>query len=399
MQRERKRVAVLFGGRSVEHEISIITALQLIEALDSSRFEPVPVYIAKDGSWYSGDSLAEKGFYRGLPDSLRSLRRVALLPVPGIGGLTLLDDGRSRWLWRSEERVLPVDVYFPVFHGTYGEDGCLQGLLELADVAYTGSGVLPSALGMDKFVAKWLEQSQNITGLPASLVGADELRLGLAQVRRRILEGMDFPLFIKPSSLGSSVGIGRAENEPQLDAALIQALEVDQFAIVEPCISHLLEINVAVLADDTLKASVVEIPVVEGGAILSYEAKYMRQGGTKTSSLADGTAGTARVIDPVDLPLTLKQQATSYALNLFELMRCSGVARVDFIYDTERDRLYFNEINTLPGSLAFYLWAESKPPILYTELLSKVIERAEIERNRLRELRRDLDLGFRSLYG
>ncbi|HEX9944356.1 MAG TPA: D-alanine--D-alanine ligase [Thermoanaerobaculia bacterium] len=391
---KRKRVAVLFGGRSVEHEISIITGLQLINALDAERFEPLAVYVAHNGRWYVGDALLDRKFYKGLPGALEALQQVALLPVPGLGGL--LPVSKSGVI-RMDDRI-PVDVFFPAFHGSYGEDGCVQGLLELAGVTYTGSGVLASAVGMDKFVAKSIASSGGIPVLPGCLVRRDELDGGLAAVRRRILEtpGLgSFPLFVKPCSSGSSVGISRAGSEGELDAALLRVFDVDLLALVEPCVVDPLEINVSVLDGRVIRASVVEIPLAEGGGLLTYEQKYMRRGGTKGGTLAEGMAGASRVIDPADLPAELKSRATAYAIDVFRLLRCSGVARVDFLCDARKDAIYFNEINTLPGSLAYYLWAKTRPRLLYTELLNEIIEQAERQSGQRAQLRRDF--GFKSL--
>jgi D-alanine-D-alanine ligase len=390
----QKVVAVLFGGRSVEHEISIISALQLIGALDTTRYTPVPVYVAQDGAWYTGDALFDRAFYQDLPGSLKQVDRVTLLPLPGVGGLSRLDR-RSRWLGRAKADTIAIDVFFPVFHGTYGEDGSMQGLFELADVVYTGSGVLGSAMGMNKYVAKCFARSQDVPVLPGELVGKHELARGLAATRRRVAAAMQYPLFVKPCNLGSSIGIGRADDDRGLDAALLRVFEVDSQALVEPCVPRPFEVNVAVLGGDGARASVLEIPLVEDGGILGYEEKYLRKGGSKGASIAGGTAGTARVIDPVDLPASFKLKAQEYAIRMFERLQCSGIARVDFICTSSDGEMYFNEINTLPGSLAYYLWAESQPPLLFTDLINIVIERAELAKEQSRELRRSF--GFRSL--
>ncbi|HAZ43947.1 MAG TPA: D-alanine--D-alanine ligase, partial [Cyanobacteria bacterium UBA11371] len=269
MKEQIKNLAVLFGGRSVEHEISVITALQLINVLDVERYRPIPVYIAQSGRWYTGEALLNKEFYKKLPASLSQVQEVTLLPVPRIGGLTVLQP-------KKHGEVIPVDIYFLAFHGTYGEDGCIQGLMEMADVAYTGCGVLSAALGMNKYQCKTHLSANGIPVLPATVVHRDEGRKSLTAVRDRILStpGLEqFPLFVKPCNLGSSIGISVASDIAGLNAALVNTFRYDSQAIVEPCVKDILEINVAVLEDDEPVASVVEMPVSTSG-VLTYEDKY-----------------------------------------------------------------------------------------------------------------------------
>ena len=391
MKEQIKNLAVLFGGRSVEHEISVITALQLINVLDVERYRPIPVYIAQSGRWYTGEALLNKEFYKKLPASLSQVQEVTLLPVPRIGGLTVLQP-------KKHGEVIPVDIYFLAFHGTYGEDGCIQGLMEMADVAYTGCGVLSAALGMNKYQCKTHLSANGIPVLPATVVHRDEGRKSLTAVRDRILStpGLEqFPLFVKPCNLGSSIGISVASDIAGLNAALVNTFRYDSQAIVEPCVKDILEINVAVLEDDEPVASVVEMPVSTSG-VLTYEDKYLRGEGNKQAGESQGMASLTRVIDPKDLNAELKQAAIEYALKAFKVLGCSGVARIDFIIDSTTAQIYFNEINTLPGSLSFYLWVKSEPPLLYTELLNRIIERAEMRQRTKVALRRNE--GLRALF-
>ena len=392
----KKNVAVLFGGRSVEHEISIITALQLINVLDVVRYHPVPVYVAQSGKWYIGDALLNKEFYKNLPSSLAQVQEV-IPPVAKSEGLTVLKPASTLTFFAKSPQVIPIDVYFLAFHGTFGEDGCIQGLLELADVAYTGSGVLASALGMNKYQCKMLLGAHGIPVLPGVLIHRDEAKKSLSQVRERILAtpGLEFPLFVKPCNLGSSIGISAASDNQSLDAALVNTFRYDSQAIVEPCVKDILEVNVSVLEDEEPIASVIEMPVATAG-VLTYEDKYMREDGKKTGSSSQGMAGLTRVIDPKDLDAGLKQAAIQYGLDAFRILGCSGVARMDFIIDSSSDQIYFNEINTLPGSLSYYLWVKSNPPVLYTELLNRIIERAQIRQRTKASLRRNE--GLRSLF-
>jgi D-alanine-D-alanine ligase len=378
---KKKNIAVLFGGRSVEHEISVITALQLIGVLDVTQYEPIPVYIAQSGRWYVGDRLLEKSFYRGLPGSLKQVQEVALIPVAGSKGLTVM--GGQRGLFgRTTEQIMPIDVYFLAFHGTFGEDGCIQGMLEMADATYTGCTVLPAALGMNKYKCKKALAAAGIPVLPAAVVDRTLAQKSLSEVREQIFAtpGLEqLPLFVKPCNLGSSIGIGVAKDIPSLDGCLVNTFRYDSQAIVEPCVKNIVEINVSVVGDEEgVTASVVEMPVSISG-VLTYEEKYLRDDGAKKTgdSESQGMASLSRIIDPPDLNPELKQMGIDYAKKAFLTLGCSGVSRIDFIIDADSDQLYFNEINTLPGSLSFYLWMKSKPQVVYTELLNQIIQQAE----------------------
>ena len=382
--RKRSRVAVLFGGRSVEHEISVITGLQVIRAIDVVEYEPIPVYIALNGKWYSGKALLEQSFYRRIPQSLNEVDEVVLLPVPNVGGLKVLAKGHSSALQEIEGQIIPIDIYFPAFHGSYGEDGCIQGLFELAEVLYTGSGVLASALSMSKQHCKDVVSRYNVPVLPSLVISKSEVQnnlgKGLTNVRQKILSTSrfeKFPLFVKPCTLGSSIAVAPVSNVSELDAALLQALKYDSQVMIEPCLSKKLEINVAVLDDFSPISSVTEIPIPKAGKELSYEDKYLTGGGKKNGPQAQGMAALTRIIDPPDLSQDIKLLAKNYAISAFAALGCSGVARIDFMLDLNDDKLYFNEINPLPGSLAFYLWAGLNPPILFTELITRIINRAE----------------------
>jgi D-alanine-D-alanine ligase len=380
---KKKNIAVLFGGRSVEHEISVITALQLINVLDVTQYEPVPVYIAQSGRWYVGEQLLEKSFYRGLPGSLRTVQEVALIPVAGSKGLTVINPpGGLFGFGKSTTNIVPIDVYFLAFHGTFGEDGCIQGMLEMADATYTGCTVLPAALGMNKYKCKKTLEAAGIPVLPAAVVDRTMAQKSLSQVREQIFAtpGLEqLPLFVKPCNLGSSIGIGVAKDEASLNGCLVNTFRYDSQAIIEPCVKNILEINVSVVGDeDEVLASVVEMPVSISG-VLTYEEKYLRDDGAKKTgdSESQGMASLSRIIDPPDLNPELKQAGIDYAKKAFQILGCSGVSRIDFIIDADADRLYFNEINTLPGSLSFYLWMKSQPQLVYTELLNRIIQQAE----------------------
>lgn len=390
---KKESVAVLFGGRSAEHEISIITALQAIQALDSVRYNIIPVYVASNGKWYTGLKLLEKSFYLNFSQNFESseVQEVVLLPDPTIRGIVPIDKGVAR----TQDKIA-IDVCLLAFHGQYGEDGCVQGLLELADLPYTGGGVLSTSLAMSKYHCKAFLKAHDIPVLPGILILREEAKISLKKVCDQIVStpGLEkFPLFIKPCHLGSSIGISIATDYLSLHAALAKAFQYDEAAVIEPCLTELMEINIAVIDGTPPTASVVEIPVATGKA-LSFEDKYLR-GGNKKGGQSEGMAALTRVIDPADLDPSIKQTVINYALHAFSLLRCSGVGRFDFMFDKAEGKLYFNELNSIPGSLAFYLWEKSHPPLIYTEVLEQMLQLAKNKQNNKLSIQRTI--AFRAL--
>lgn len=388
----KPNIAVMFGGRSSEHEISIITALQAISALDTVKYRVIPVYVDLKGKWYTGNALLNQDFYKSLPKGLSQLQQVTLLPDPTLKGLIPISSHGSL----SLKNIIPIDIYFLAFHGQFGEDGSIQGLLEMADAAYTGCDVMSSALAMNKYICKVFLQSHGIPSLPSTVIRRQEAIDDLKSVQEKILahKGLEkFPLFIKPCHLGSSIGISIAQDIPSLNAALANVFLYDSEAIIEPCVTKLMEVNVAVLDGNPPIASVIEIPVSSGQA-LTYEDKYMR-GGSKCSDASQGMAGLTRIIDPKDLDPVIKQQVIAYALKAFSLLGCSGTGRFDFLIDLENDQLYFNELNPIPGSLAFYLWEKNTPPVLYTTVIDRLLDQAQERKAQRLALQRDV--GFKAL--
>lgn len=374
--RSKLSVAVLFGGPSAEHEISVLTALQAISAMDSITYDIVPVYMHVSGKFYVGDKLFDKKFYRNFSADL--VREVTLLPDPQSKG----------FLDVKTNKLLPVDVYFLCFHGQYGEDGCLQGLLELKQQPYTGCSVITSALVMNKYMCKNLLEHHKVPVLPHVLVNKQDAMRDFSLVQSQICQNFDsFPLFVKPCHLGSSIGISVCRDRSDLASALAKVFYYDDQALIEPCITHLMEINAAVLGGPQPQVSILEMPKATS-EVLSYEDKYLR-GGSKESS-GSGMASLSRIIDP-DIPKELKEEISSYALKAFTALGCSGVVRIDFMIDLDSGRVYFNELNPIPGSLSFYLWEKSNPPLLYTEMLNHLIEQA-FDRCRMKlSLQQNLD--------
>lgn len=380
----REKVALMYGGCSAEHEISVITALQTMQAIDSLSYEVIPIYYALSGKWYTGDALFERKTYKNFSREVSYLEEVTLLPDPTVNGFTRL----------SKKGTIDVDICFLAFHGQYGEDGCIQGLLELADLPYTGSGVLSSAIAMNKYQSKIIAQSYGIPVLPSVLAKKSEAIENLKTLKEKILHSLTFPLFVKPNHLGSSIGISAATNERNLYAALAKVFQYDDAALIEPKISHLLELNAAVLDGIPPVVSVIEIPVARKGA-LSYEDKYLRKGTKCQGEQSAGMAGLTRVVDPVDIDPFVRKLLIDAAKKAFISLGCSGMCRLDFMLDMDKKQLYFNEINPIPGSFAYYLWEKSDPPILYTELIDQLLRQAKTRKTLQRSLKRNL--GFKAL--
>lgn len=398
----KKNIAVIFGGRSTEHEISVISANQAMDSIDVTRYNVIPVYIAQTGKWYTGNALRDKKFYKTLPTGLDSLKNIFLKPEPNLGGLSYLTKG---FPFGIKEEIIPVDVMVPVFHGSFGEDGCIQGLFEMANIPYASSGVLGSSVAMSKYVCKKYLEVQGVPTLPSCLVQKRSFIKNSEEVINKITqEGSlkTYPLFVKPNNLGSSVGVSKAKNKEELLAGLAKVFQFDLQAIVEPCITNIMEINVSVMESLSKQqtmcdASVVEIPVASGD-FLSYEDKYLRNGKGKkgpTDNNSSGMANLTRMIDPEDLDPRLKEEVISLAKKSFELLSCSGVGRFDFMFDLDKNQLYFNELNPIPGSLSFYLWEKSTPALVLTEVMDRIIEGA-LERF-ADKARLKLDFGFKAL--
>lgn len=394
---DKKNVAVFFGGRSCEHEISIITGLQLIEYLDTNKFNIIPVYIARDGRWYSGQELLNRAIYKDFENKKKVLNEVTLYPYLGQKGLTV-----TKKACFFGEKIIPVDIYFPAFHGEFGEDGCIQGLFELAGVPYVGSGVLPSAIAMSKNTAKTVVSQYGIPVLPSVTINKELVeKEGIEATKKEIFANntLKYPVFIKPNNLGSSIGVSKATNDEELLIALTKVFKRDKEALIEPYMDNMFEINISVLdTTEGLRTSVVEIPVTDG-SFLSYEDKYMREGKGKkkggTPKRSEGMASLTRSINPVDLDEKIKNTVSEYAKIAYKAIKASGVGRIDFMYDKNSGTIYLNEFNLIPGSLSFYLWEKSDPVLLYTEELTKMIDRAFEVYSIKQEL--DRDTGFKAL--
>ena len=379
-------IGVIFGGVSPEHEVSVISSLQAAAHFDSARYRPVPLYIAKDGAWYTGKRLLDVAAYRDL-DRLRDEATPVTLDLASYGTLDLVE-ARTSVLPLKPPHRFRVDVAFLGLHGGEGENGGLQGLCETVNVPYTGSGVFGSALGIDKVLSKRLCRDADVPIVPfvafreSDWGGREEAWLD------RCEDELGYPVIVKPARLGSSIGIAKADGRPALDAAIEEALRYDDKIVVEHAVEQLREINCAVLGDpDAAEASVLEEPVrSQGEELLTFQEKYLRgdgakggRRGAKAAERAGGMASLDRII-PARLPDEKTQEIRDLAVRVFQLFECAGVARIDFMLDEATDQVYFNEINTIPGSFSFYLWEPSGVP--FRELTHRMIEIAQARHRR-----------------
>jgi D-alanine-D-alanine ligase len=361
IDKKKLRVGILFGGRSGEHEVSLISAASVISALDPEKYEAVPIGISKDGRWLAGTaahkmlpSSAGAPAKPALGEVLRSGESVMLSADPNVAALVPVGN--------SHGAALRVDVVFPVLHGTFGEDGAVQGLLDLAGLPYVGSGVIGSAVGMDKDVQKRLFLQAKLPVGEFLAVPRAEWEKSRAKTQRAIQKKFRFPVFVKPATLGSSVGMTKAHDAKELAAAMDLAAEFGQKIMVESAIRGR-EIEVSVLGNEEPKAS---IPgeIVPHREFYDYTAKYLEEG--------------TRLSIPAKLSKAQVKQFQEYAVRAFRTLECLGMARVDFFLEHRSGRILLNEVNTIPGftSISMYpkLWEASGLP--YRALLDRLIELA-----------------------
>lgn len=361
-------IGVFFGGRSTEHEISVISASQAMHAINKDKYDVVPIYISKQGKWYTGNALLDIQNYRNTTELLAQVEEIYMEPT--FGDYNIYKKKRSLF---GSSILKHLDVVIPVLHGSNGEDGIFEGVLETIGIPYAGCCTLSSANGMDKIAMKMILKSCGIPVVDYVWFTDKEWFARRNEIIDQIEREIGYPVIVKPANLGSSVGIGRARNREELiekvDGAEIYTTRI----IVEDMVEELQEINCSVLGDcDECEASVLEEPI-KSGEILSYEDKYV--GGTKG---AKGMQAAQKRI-PADLPKAETERIQFLARETFRVLSCHGVSRVDMIIDRKTRDIYVNEINTIPGSLSFYLWEATG--ISFEQLMDRLVELA-IKRKR-----------------
>lgn len=358
------KVGVIFGGKSVEHEVSIISGIQAINNMDKEKYDIVPIYLTKENNMYVGELVKEVKNFKNIKNVIENSQRVIM--VNNEGRVDLIKYPMKKF---GNNLYDSIDVVLPVVHGTNVEDGALQGFLKTLDIPFAGCDVLSSAIGMDKYVMKTVLKDNNIPVLDCLRINDFEYINNNDEVVNRILNKIALPVIVKPINLGSSVGIKVAKTKDELVEAIEYAFNFAKQILVERVIRNLKEINCSVLGNiKECKASECEEPL-GAGVILSYEDKYISN--KSKSGASKGMTSLGRKL-PADIPEDTKKKIQNYAEATFKALNCNGVVRIDFMIDMDTDEVYVNEINTIPGSLAFYLWEASG--LKYKEMLSKLID-------------------------
>lgn len=343
----KTNIGVFFGGRSTEHEIAMISANQAMAAIDRNKFDVTPVYVSKDGRWFTGDALLDIKNYRDIPSMLKQCKEVYMRPIYGDYNLYLVN---PQGFFKNKNIACKLDVVIPVMHGANGEDGTFEGLLDYIGIPYAGCDTLSSANGMDKITMKMILRENGIPVVDYVWFTDRQWFADKDRLINEVESNLGYPVIVKPANLGSSIGIGAAHNRKELEAKVEDASRYASRIIVEHMVEQLQEINCSVLGDcDEFRTSVLEEPI-KSEEILSYTDKYM--GGSKTPR---GMAASAKKI-PAELPENETAEIRRLAGETFRVLSCHGVSRVDVIVDRETRNIYVNEINTIPGSLSFYLW-------------------------------------------
>ena len=376
---KKLRVGILFGGRSGEHEVSLLSAASVLSAIDKTKYEVVPIGITKEGRWLTagdaqlllqGKGEAHSHLRAGDPEAtpgaavLATGHAVVVPPEPQRPGGSLAAFQTEALTRRASDRAINVDIIFPVLHGTFGEDGTIQGLFELADIAYVGAGVLGSAAGMDKDVMKSLFLAAGLPMVKHVTVLRSDWESAPKKVQKLVESKLKYPVFVKPANLGSSVGISKARDRKELGPAMEEAAKFDRKIVIEEGVGgkkhKAREIECSVLGNDTPEASVPG-EIVPGKEFYDYTAKYVDEG--------------SKLIIPAKLSKAETKKIQQLAISAFQAVDCSGLARVDFLMDPKNRKIYLNEINTMPGftSISMYpkLWAASG--LAYPELIERLI--------------------------
>ncbi len=380
---EKKVIAVVFGGRSVEHDVSILTGLQFIEALDPTKYEGLPVYVDALGQWWTGAALRDRSKYPVSPSAQEGLQQVYLdLAAPASNRPRLTT--REKSFLGEKTRVIEFDLIVPAIHGSNGEDGTLQGLLEFAGIPFSGCRTLGAAATMNKEFAKASARQHRLNILPeltvekpgkGNFLDPDALSKELTTA----LSVDPFPLIVKPSNLGSSVGVSKTDDMDGLIAALMAVFRLDKSAIIEPFVANLVEYNIAVrrTPDGDIQTSAIERPLSETD-VLDFKNKYLAGGAPGGPKLntgpSEGMASLNRVLNPPELSEAQEVQIRSTSASIFSALNLAGSVRIDFLCDSKTGELWFNEANTVPGSFAYFLWEAAAEPLSFLSLTSDMID-------------------------
>lgn len=353
------KVGVIYGGPTVEHEVSIISAVQAMNAINEDKYEVVPIYITKDREWYTGKMLKDMDIYQDFNELKRYAKKVVLFKKDGSYILQTVNG-------IFKKTVTELDVVFPIVHGNNAEDGSLAGYLETIGIPYVGSHVLGSALGQDKVVMKQVFQSNNLPVVDYTWFYDTEYLTNKEEIVSNINK-LGYPVIIKPASLGSSIGITFVKEENKLDSAIMEAIKYDNKIVVEKAVTNLVEVNCSVLGNYEFRQTGELEEVMGADEFLTYRDKYIGNG---KGSKSKGMASTNRII-PARIDAKTKTKIEEIAKEAFRVLNLSGVCRIDFLIDKKTKEIYINEPNTIPGSLSFYLWEPAGKS--YDKLLDDMI--------------------------
>ncbi len=364
----KKQIGVIFGSRSCEREVAIISAVQLMRHADPEKYDIIPVYIDEAGSWYTGEVLKNIESYKPFKPDQKGITKVFPDLSSGSGALLTHTKGSGLLAKEKIEIAARIDVYIIVMHGLNGEDGTLQGLMELANVPYTSTGVAGSALGMDKIMMKQFFRGGDLPVLPGISISRTEYLANEQETLEKAEKELGYPVFVKPANLGSSIGVSRADDREGLKDSLELAFEYDRRVLIEQGLNKPIELNCSVLGyDNDVEASPIEMPINQD-EFLDFKDKYLASGGSK------GMASLHRVL-PAPIEDKLRDKIQEMSKTIFRMLDCKGTVRIDYMFDKDRGKLYITEINTIPGSLAFYLWENAG--MSYSRMIDKMIECAE----------------------
>ncbi len=355
----KKNLAVTFGGKTVEHDISIITAIQLMNSADKSKYNIIPIYIDRDGKWYTGEKLLQIDVFKKFDPEQKGIKRVFL---------SASADAMLYEYGKKQKPVCRIDVAIPAMHGLNGEDGTVQGLFELSDIPYSSAGVTGSAVCMDKIVMKAAFKGFGFPVLDSLFFERNDFFTDCDSVCAKIEDALKYPVFVKPANLGSSIGVNRADNRDALVYAMEVAAKYDRRILVEKAVTNIKEVNCSVMGTSSdAKASAIEQPLTSG-RFLGFEEKYLSNGKSK------GMKSLGRII-PADIPEDMAERVRQLSLDIFKALDLKGLVRIDYIIDESTGSLYVNEVNTIPGSFAFYLWEPAGVP--FASLVDHLVAIAE----------------------
>lgn len=363
----KKNLGVIFGSRSCEREVAIISAVQLMQHVDTDKYEVIPVYIDDKGNWYTGDVLKNTKTFCPFDAAKCGAEKVWLDMSSGSGALLTAKKGNG--LFGKTEIIVRarMDVCVIVMHGLNGEDGTLQGMLELANIPYTSTGVAGSAISMDKIMMKQFFRGAELPVLESLWYTRTQFVNSCEKILAEVKNTLGYPVFVKPANLGSSIGVSRADDDSSLRDSLELAFSYDRRVLVERGLDKPIELNCSVMGyDDDVKASPIEMPL-SSEQFLDFSEKYLANGGSK------GMASLHRLL-PAPIEDSLRDEIQSLSCRIFRMLDCKGVVRIDYMYDKNSNSIFITEINSIPGSLAFYLWENDGMP--YRELIDHMVEYA-----------------------